>query len=90
MKFGIRKISIGSDLTFFHLVLSTPPDKKKVENTSTLYHPACGSQEQKTDPVRSHAYFPECKSVFNPNPKAGFPLGDFFRANKQKANVIAW
>ena len=22
--------------------------------------------------------------------KARFPLGDFFRANKQKANVIEW
>ncbi len=23
-------------------------------------------------------------------PKAGFPLGEFVRANKQKANVIGW
>jgi hypothetical protein len=24
------------------------------------------------------------------SPKAGFPLGEFVRANKQKANVIGW
>ncbi len=29
----------------FHFVLNTPRDKK-VKNTSTLYHPGCGSQIQ--------------------------------------------
>ncbi len=45
-RFPLWKISIGSGWTFFHFVLSTPPDQKKVENTSTLYHPGCGSQVQ--------------------------------------------
>ncbi len=36
----------ASDWTFFHLVLSAPPDQKTVENSSTLYHPGCGSQVQ--------------------------------------------
>ncbi len=34
-----NKHRIGLD--FFHLVLSAPPHQKKVENTSTLYHPGC-------------------------------------------------
>ncbi len=28
--------------------------------------------------------------IFSVRFKAHFPLGDFFRANKQKANVIGW
>ncbi len=46
IKAGFHSVSIGSDWTFFQFVLSTPPDQKKVENTSTLYHPGCGSQVQ--------------------------------------------
>ena len=47
-RFPLSKINIGSDRTglFFHLVLSTPPDQKKVEKTSTIYYPGCGSQVQ--------------------------------------------
>ncbi len=44
--FQLKKRSIGSKWTFFHLVLSAPPDQKTVENTSTLYHLGCGSQVQ--------------------------------------------
>ena len=29
--FPLRKIRIGSDWSFFHLVLSAPPDKKKLK-----------------------------------------------------------
>ena len=71
-RFPLRKITIGSD--FFHLVLSAPPDQKKVENTSTLLSSGLriiGSNWNRklvpkaharvqfcSDPVRSHAYFP--------------------------------
>ena len=81
-QFPIRKISIGSDWTFFHLVLYIHTvGPKKVENTSTLYHPSCGSQIQTGTenwyrkpmrgfnfaPVPSHAYFPQYKSALTRN-----------------------
>ncbi len=77
-RFPLRKITIGSDWSFFHLVLSAPPDQK-VENTSTLYHPGCGSNRNRklvpkaharvqycSNPVRSDAYFPEWKPALTP------------------------
>ena len=41
-RFQLRKISIGSDWTC--IIHTAGP--KKVEDTSTLYHPGCGSQVQ--------------------------------------------
>jgi hypothetical protein len=44
-RFPFRILSIGSDWTRLHLVLSAPPDRnKKVENTSTFYHRITGSK----------------------------------------------
>ena len=44
-QFPLRKISIGSDWLSVRLIIHTT-GPKKVENTSTLYHPGCGSQVQ--------------------------------------------
>ena len=35
-RFPLRKISIGSDRTLFHLVLSTPPDQKSKKYFNSL------------------------------------------------------
>ncbi len=38
----------------------------------------------------SHLFFDCIRRDGNSAYKAGFPLGEFVRANKQKANVIGW
>ncbi len=43
-RFPLRKISIGSDPFPSCIIYTAEP--KKVEITSTLYHPGCGSQVQ--------------------------------------------
>ena len=45
-RFPLRRIGIGSDWTFSILYYPHRRTWKKVENTSTLYHPGCGSQVQ--------------------------------------------
>ena len=64
----LRKISIGSDWTIFQFVLSPTAGLKKVENTSTLYHPGSRSQIQTgtenwyPTPMRGfNTYFPKWK-----------------------------
>ena len=76
--FPLRKITIGSDWTFSILYYPLC-QTKKVENTSTLYHPGCGSNWNRklvpkaharvqfcSNPVRSDAYFPEWKPALTP------------------------
>ena len=71
-----NKHRIGSDWTFSILYIHTA-GPKKVGNTSTLYHRITGSNWNRklvpkaharvqfcSDPVRSHAYFPEWKPAF--------------------------
>ena len=71
----VLAFTIGLD--FFPSCIIRTAGPKKVENTSTLYHPGCGLQVQSGTenwyrtpirrfnflPVRSHAYFPEWKSA---------------------------
>ncbi len=42
------------------------------------------------DEVKSKIDLLEVRTVLQLLNKAGFPLGEFVRANKQKANVIGW
>ena len=65
-------------LDFFPSCIMRTAGPKIVENTSTLYHPGCGSQVQaRTEnwcrkpmhgfnfvPIRSHVFFPEWISAF--------------------------
>ena len=44
--FPLRKISITSNWTFFRLVLSTPPDQKKLKILQLFIIQGCGSQVQ--------------------------------------------
>ena len=74
-RFPFRKIRIGPDFFPSCIIHTTAP--KRVENTSTLYHPGWGSQVQtgienwyrkpmrefSFVPIWSHAYFPESKSA---------------------------
>ncbi len=74
-RFSPWKISIGSDRTGLFSILYYPHRRtKKVQNTSTFYHRITGSNWNRklvpkaharvqfySDPVRSHAYFPEWK-----------------------------
>ena len=76
-RFPLRKISIGSDQTGLFSILCYPHRRnKKVEIISNLYYPGwrikgsnwnrklgCVRVQFCSDPVRSHAYFPEWQSV---------------------------
>ncbi len=78
-RFPLRKISIGSDQTGLFFILYYPHRwMKKVENTTTLYRKIIGSNWNRklipkaharfqfcSDPVRSHAYFPEWKPALS-------------------------
>ncbi len=74
-QFPFRKMSIGSDcMGLFFILYYLHRRTEKVETTLTLYHRIIGSNWNKklvpkaharvqfySDPVRSHAYFPEWK-----------------------------
>ena len=62
-RFPLRKISVGSDRTFFHLVLSTRWKPQMVPKAHARLQ-FCSY------PVRSHAYFFEWKSVLTLSRKA--------------------
>ncbi len=51
------------DWTFFHLVLSTPPDQKKLKILLTRYRPSCGSHVQIGQFCVRIGYSPEWKSA---------------------------
>ena len=91
--FPLRKITVGSDRTGLFSILYYPHHQtKKVENTSTLYHRIIGSNWNRklvpkahsrgqfcSDPVLSHAYFPEWRPA----------LKKYIQVRKQAAEKFA-